>query len=424
MAMLWRFPPGRIAAVGLRRSAQESTRSRSSIRRPARTRSSSSAPISPIPRATSATSLQKQELEKLQADVDHAHRHHGQAQGGIRRLAEAARRLPGNRRFRPGRYLQEHEAGCGGERAWTQVKVTMCSRDHHEALAAPVEPHPRGNGSAKAAIVTNIIASASDPNTSKSKDSLMNMRLTATMRGRRLLFLAGCSVASAQGNRQGAGHEPDRQRPAICADPANVGPIQAAAPGSAQGYSLWNDRQAALFKDPRVLNRRRHPRPVNIQINDKANWDNETNRNRTNKSNMNWDASANRSSAAKPSTTGNATSGLNTSTDAKGKMQRPSRLRCSSLPSSPAFSRTETSLISGSQEVRMNQEIRILNVAGIVRPQDVVRRTRSPMTRSPRRASPTAAAAAGRKYSSRREVSRRSICCRRSDGHGQRRAYC
>jgi hypothetical protein len=62
--------------------------------------------------------LQKQELEKLQADV------------------------------RLGRHLQEHEAGCCcGEPGPGQDHGG--SRDHHEALATPVEPRSGGDGSAK-----------------------------------------------------------------------------------------------------------------------------------------------------------------------------------------------------------------------------------------------------------------------------------
>jgi flagellar L-ring protein precursor FlgH len=49
----------------------------------------------------------------------------------------------------------------------------------------------------------------------------------------------------------------------------------------AQGYSLWSDSQAALFKDARALNVG-DILTVDIQINDKGSFDNETNRSRTN----------------------------------------------------------------------------------------------------------------------------------------------
>jgi flagellar L-ring protein precursor FlgH len=124
-----------------------------------------------------------------------------------------------------------------------------------------------------------------------------------------------------------------------------------------------------LFKDSRALNVG-DILTVNISINDKANWDNETNRNRTNKSDMNWNASAT-VFGWKPSTTMNATSGSDTSTDGKGKMQRSEQVTLLVAAVVTGILENGNLMISGSQEVRMNQEIRILNVAGIVRPQDV-----------------------------------------------------
>jgi flagellar L-ring protein precursor FlgH len=137
----------------------------------------------------------------------------------------------------------------------------------------------------------------------------------------------------------------------------------------AQGYSLWSDSQAALFKDARALNVG-DILTVNISINDKANWDNETNRNRTNKSDMNYNIAA-KLFGWHAATDGNATSGSDTSTDAKGKMQRSEQVTLMVAAVVTGILENGNLVISGSQEVRMNQEIRILNVAGIVRPQDV-----------------------------------------------------
>ncbi|GAC1041632.1 flagellar basal body L-ring protein FlgH [Rhizobium sp. No.120] len=137
----------------------------------------------------------------------------------------------------------------------------------------------------------------------------------------------------------------------------------------AQGYSLWNDSQAALFKDSRALNVG-DILTVTIQINDKANWDNETNRNRTNKSDMGWNVTA-KIFGWQPSTNADAKSGSDTSTDSKGKMQRSEQINLLVAAVVTGILENGNLMISGSQEVRMNQEIRILNVAGIVRPQDV-----------------------------------------------------
>ncbi len=138
----------------------------------------------------------------------------------------------------------------------------------------------------------------------------------------------------------------------------------------AQGYSLWSDSQAALFKDARALNVG-DILTVNIQINDKAKFENETSRSRTNSSGLNWDVNAN-------------VIGWNPSVEDRRDLRFRHR-----APTARARSTASETLklmvaavvtgilengnlvISGSQEVRVNQEIRILNVAGIVRPQDV-----------------------------------------------------
>src|SRR6218665_1381422 len=57
----------------------------------------------------------------------------------------------------------------------------------------------------------------------------------------------------------------------------------------ASGYSLWSDSQSALFKDSRALNVG-DILTVDIKINDKAQFDNETERNRTNSTSLTWSA--------------------------------------------------------------------------------------------------------------------------------------
>jgi flagellar L-ring protein precursor FlgH len=194
----------------------------------------------------------------------------------------------------------------------------------------------------------------------------MNMRLSATIAA--VVFLAGCQTQAMKEIGRAPAMSPIgsglqyAQTPQMSLYPKRPHQV-------AQGYSLWSDSQAALFKDSRALNVG-DILTVNISINDKANWDNETNRDRTNKSGMNWDATA-KILGWNPSTNADVAYGSDTSTDAKGKMQRSEQVNLLVAVVVTGVLENGNLMISGSQEVRMNQEIRILNVAGIVRPQDV-----------------------------------------------------
>ncbi|NML74880.1 flagellar basal body L-ring protein FlgH [Rhizobium sp. S-51] len=138
----------------------------------------------------------------------------------------------------------------------------------------------------------------------------------------------------------------------------------------ASGYSLWSDNQSALFKDARALNVG-DILTVNIEINDKASFNNETDRSRTNSSGINWSTQANLFGTEVPATTGDLSSGSDTSTQGKGSTERSEKLNLLVAAVVTGILENGNLLISGSQEVRVNHEIRILNVAGIVRPQDV-----------------------------------------------------
>lgn len=137
----------------------------------------------------------------------------------------------------------------------------------------------------------------------------------------------------------------------------------------ANGYSLWSDSQAALFKDARALNVG-DILTVNIQINDKASFDNNTNRSRTNSRTTNWNAAA-EILGWKPQA--DSTLGFDSDTESKGKGSTSRSEKLTLLVAAVVTGILENGnlVISGSQEVRVNQEIRILNVAGIVRPKDV-----------------------------------------------------
>ena len=129
----------------------------------------------------------------------------------------------------------------------------------------------------------------------------------------------------------------------------------------ASGYSLWSDSQAALFKDSRAINVG-DILTVNIQINDKASFDNKTDRSRTNKSGISWQTAANLLGWS-PDTTGDLNSGSDTSTKGEGKISRAEKLTLMVAAVVTGILENGNLLISASQEVRVNHELRILNVA-------------------------------------------------------------
>ena len=135
------------------------------------------------------------------------------------------------------------------------------------------------------------------------------------------------------------------------------------------GYSIWSDQQSALFKDSRAF-KIGDILTVNIRVNDRASFDNKTDRSRTNKSgvNLGFGGSGNNFSV---DTEADLSFGSSTSTKGDGSTARSEKLNLLVAAVVTGVVEYGNLLISGSQEVRVNHELRILNVAGIVRPQDV-----------------------------------------------------
>ncbi|MBD8685895.1 MULTISPECIES: flagellar basal body L-ring protein FlgH [Rhizobium/Agrobacterium group] len=138
---------------------------------------------------------------------------------------------------------------------------------------------------------------------------------------------------------------------------------------SASGYSLWSDSKAALFKDARALNIG-DILTVNIQINDKATFDNETDRTKKNNRETGWKADA-EILGWKPQADSSLSFDNTSESNGKGSISRAEKLTLLVAAVVTGILENGNLLISGSQEVRVNHEVRILNVAGIVRPQDV-----------------------------------------------------
>ncbi|WP_136659715.1 flagellar basal body L-ring protein FlgH [Nitratireductor sp. XY-223] len=135
------------------------------------------------------------------------------------------------------------------------------------------------------------------------------------------------------------------------------------------GYSLWTDAQSDLFKDARAMSVG-DILTVNIAINDKATFDNATDRDRTNSSGINAGGSYAVNGSGSDGEFG-LTFGSNTSTEGKGTTARSETLELRVAAVVTGVLDNGNLVISGSQEVRVNYEMRILNIAGIVRPRDV-----------------------------------------------------
>jgi flagellar L-ring protein precursor FlgH len=135
-------------------------------------------------------------------------------------------------------------------------------------------------------------------------------------------------------------------------------------------FSLWSDKQSRLFTDPRALSIG-DILTVAISINDKAQFKNQSDRKR--------DASRSLGLGGSFSTGGGAGGSL----DVEGKVSSGT-----ASTGSGATTRSESInlliaavvtdvlpngnlMIVGSQEVRVNAELRILTIAGLVRPSDI-----------------------------------------------------
>ncbi|MEA3536058.1 flagellar basal body L-ring protein FlgH [Rhizobium sp. CC-YZS058] len=137
----------------------------------------------------------------------------------------------------------------------------------------------------------------------------------------------------------------------------------------AAGYSLWSDQQSALFKDARAM-KVGDIITVDIRIDDKASFDNKTDRSRTNGSDFNIGAKG-KSESSDFGWNGGLNYDSSTKTKGEGTTERAEKLQLLVAAVVTGVLDNGNLLISGSQEVRVNHELRILNVAGIARPQDV-----------------------------------------------------
>jgi flagellar L-ring protein precursor FlgH len=144
-------------------------------------------------------------------------------------------------------------------------------------------------------------------------------------------------------------------------------------------FSLWDDRQSRLFTDPRAI-AVGDILTVEISISDEAHFKNETDRKR--------DATRSLGLAGAFDIAGNGTSGngnadIDSLTDMSGtgEIKRSETLDLRVAAVVTGVLPTGNLRIAGSQEVRVNQELRVLTIDGLVRPTDIGPRNTIPYDR-------------------------------------------
>lgn len=184
-----------------------------------------------------------------------------------------------------------------------------------------------------------------------------------------LALLGGCADKLADLNREphltpvGSGLHPARTPIAVNAP---------AQPGR-QDNSFWHDASADLFRDPRAM-RAGDVVTVKISIKDKASLDSTSERSRDSSSNHAYDLSYD-INAGGIKKKGDASLGGNasakTSTKGEGAITRSESIDLLVAAVVTDVLPNGNLVISGTQEVRVNFEVRVLSVAGVLRPRDI-----------------------------------------------------
>jgi flagellar L-ring protein FlgH len=153
-------------------------------------------------------------------------------------------------------------------------------------------------------------------------------------------------------------------------------PANFTAPPKQTFQSLWSGRDHGLFRDLRARNVG-DVITVTIDINDKAQFDNQSGRSRQAAASNGIAASLGLGGfgADKASGTIDGSLDMNASSNSKGQgtIDRSEKLQLQIAAVVTEVLPDGNLLISGSQEVRVNREVRVLNIAGIARPLDISR---------------------------------------------------
>lgn len=138
--------------------------------------------------------------------------------------------------------------------------------------------------------------------------------------------------------------------------------------------STWDLGTQSIYRDTRASKVGDVIR-VNIAIDDKAQFDNNTKRERTASSHTGFTADLSLSGLGSGVNAGKGSGNLgltgDSKTDGKGNIDRSEKLRLSLAAVVTEVMPNGNLVISGSQEILVNYEVRVLNIGGIVNPLDV-----------------------------------------------------
>lgn len=184
------------------------------------------------------------------------------------------------------------------------------------------------------------------------------------------LLVGGCANQIKDFGREpaltpvGAGLRPERVP--ILAEPAQPASYRRTG-------SLWQDASVDLYRDPRAM-RVGDVMTVKIAIKDKASLDNTSERSRDSKRNLNFDGAYELNyTALKGKGEGKLDASINSGTTTKGQgaITRSESIELLVAAVVSDVLPNGNLVISGTQEVRVNAEMRVLSVAGVVRPRDI-----------------------------------------------------
>jgi len=179
--------------------------------------------------------------------------------------------------------------------------------------------------------------------------------------------LAGCAVHPRE-----IGREPSMSPVGSALAPEHMVAKSGYYPARPSGneYSTWNDRAASLFTANRAISKGDIV-TVKIAINDRAKLDNKSARNRNSSRSLGLSGNYATSGGAAGDISADGSIDSGTDFEGSGGTTRSETIDLSIAAVVVEALANGNLMIQGSQEVRVNAEMRILTISGIVRPSDI-----------------------------------------------------